>query len=220
MIAGLIAALEPIIMRFGAIGVFLASVLEEVISPIPSALVVMGSAFFLMDGHALSWASVVRMLVVVILPAAAGITFGSLTIYGIAYGSGKPILVRWGKYFGIEWSEIEKIHAKFSKGHADEFTLFLIRAVPAIPSVAISAVCGLLRMPVVEYVVYSFLGTTIRAFLLALAGWQLGNVYRATADTIGKIENYVLAGLIIVVAVFVVYKISKRPKSSPTQPHQ
>ena len=49
------------------------------------------------------------------IPASAGMVVGSSLIYGIGYWGGKPAITKWGKWFGIRWSDIEKAESRLSK---------------------------------------------------------------------------------------------------------
>ena len=49
-----------------------------------------------------------KLFIYIVLPAALGVTVGSLFVYAIAYFAGKPFLERWGKYLGISWEDLEK----------------------------------------------------------------------------------------------------------------
>lgn len=210
MIESLIHSIQTILIPLGAIGVFLASILEEVVAPIPSAFVLMTAGFFLVPDHAWTLASLGKIFFVIAIPGALGVTLGSLIVYGIGYWAGKPLLLEWGNYFGISWGEVEKMERRFERGYSDEVTLFIVRAVPVIPSVIISAFCGLIRLPVREYLVFSFLGMIIRAFVLALIGWQVGGVYERFAGFISQVENKVFAAAVIGGIFLIGYRIMKK----------
>lgn len=204
--------IQNVLIPLGAVGVFAASILEEVIAPIPSALILTVAGFFLVPDHAWTFSSVRDLLFLVTIPGALGITIGSLLVYGIGYVSGKPLLLRWGRYFGISWHEVEKMEKRFERGYSDELTLFLVRAVPIIPSVIISAFCGLIRLPWKEYVLFSFLGTIVRAFILGAIGWQAGGLYVRFAGLISQAENGIFAAAVIGGALCIGYRIIKKIK--------
>ncbi|MCH7730796.1 hypothetical protein IID21_04775 [Patescibacteria group bacterium] len=48
MIEKLTSLIQPIVVEYGAVGVFLATLLEEIIAPIPSPLVPLTAGFFLL----------------------------------------------------------------------------------------------------------------------------------------------------------------------------
>ena len=49
MFTEMIIYLETILMVYGPLGVFLASIIEEIIAPIPSTLVIMGTSFLILN---------------------------------------------------------------------------------------------------------------------------------------------------------------------------
>lgn len=69
--------LEQFFLNYGALGVFLGSITEQVIAPIPSSIVVLGSSFIIMKGHLLSFEAIQTLFLTISIPAAAGVTLGS-----------------------------------------------------------------------------------------------------------------------------------------------
>ena len=205
MIHALLQSIQQTLIPLGGIGVFAGSLLEEVIAPIPSALVQMGAGFFLLPST-FDGAFLADLLLVVVIPAAAGVAIGSLLVYFLAYYIGKPAIDRWGKWFGIRWEDVEKGRNRFRGGHADSITLFILRTIPVIPSVAVSAACGLIRMRLAKYLLYTFLGTLIRAGGLAVFGWWAGELYTKYAKTIGRFEEWIMIALGSAVLIFILYR--------------
>ncbi len=211
MIATLLQFIQTALIPLGAWGVFLASFIEEVVAPIPSALVITLSGFVFLGGP-LSWHTLWVLCMVVALPAACGVTVGSLFVYGIAYGFGKPVLVRWGKWLGLSWADVERLQKKFEVSTNDELALFILRTLPIVPSVAISAFFGLVRFDSKKYVLYSFLGTYIRALILGVVGWQVGTLYVAYADLISRFEKIVWVVLVGGLVAYIVYRLRTQKK--------
>lgn len=209
MISHLIELIRDVILPYGAIGVFFASIIEEVIAPIPSAFVLTASGFFLIP-HGPLFESLWAIVITIAIPGALGVTIGSLFVYGIAYTYGKPALLRWGKYLGITWEEVEKFEKRFEKGYIDEIALFTARALPLIPSVVISSFCGLVRMPLKEYVLYSFLGTIIRGLFLGFIGWQVGDVYKKIATYLDAAEKFIFLFLFMAFLLFMGHRVYRR----------
>ena len=205
MISAILEFLKETIVQFGPLGVFVASGVEEIIAPIPSALVLIMSGFFFLSGS-FSVGLLVDLLFKVVIPATLGITLGSFFIYGIAYYFGQPFLKRWGRYLGITWESIEKAQQKFSSTNKDELTLLTVRAIPVIPSVAINAVCGLIRFPLRSYTLLTLIGVAIRATILGLIGWQVGGFYEYYANAIGLVENIILVSALVGFLAFVIIR--------------
>lgn len=216
MIEQTISALQEYLIPLGAAGVFAAAFLEEVVAPIPSAAVMMAAGFFFLEG---SWTAGMlgALLFKVALPISLGVTIGSLFIYYIAYFAGKPAILKWGKWLGVSWKEIEAAEQRFSKGAKDELLVLALRTVPIVPSAAIAGFCGLVRMNVRTYAIYTFIGTFARACILGLVGWQVGNVYGRYADVIGRYEDWVLYVIAASVLGFIAWRIlAGRTRKSAT----
>lgn len=211
MIEYFIHFLQANVLPLGAWGVFLASVAEEVIAPIPSALVMTMSGFVFVSGS-FSWSVVSALVFKVAIPAAMGVTLGSYVIYFIARYGGKFAVEKWGKYVGLYWSDIEKLQNKLSGTKRDEIIIGAARVLPIVPSVAISAFCGILEMNIVKYFFISFAGVFFRGIILGILGWQVGNLYEKYARVISSAENIVLLSTILAVLIFVVLKYKSRPK--------
>ena len=215
MIQDVILIIETVFIPYGAVGVFAAAFLEEVIVPIPSAFIMMASGFLFLGGNGLSMATAAKLFYMVALPASLGMTVGSLFVYFLTYAAGKPIITRWGKFLWISWEDVEKAEQKFTKGHYDGLTLFSVRAIPLIPSVVISAFCGLTRLKIKKYVLFTFLGTLVRASLLGFLGWQAGNIYVVYAEYLEKIEKIVLLCIVVGILAFLFYRIYKNKLLHP-----
>ncbi len=212
MIAYVVEILEIYVIPLGALGVFAAAVLEEIIAPIPSAVVQIGSGFLFVSG-AVSFSTVSKLIFIVVLPAALGVTVGSLLVYGLAYRFGKPALLKWGKWLGLTWGDVERVQARFEQSSLDEWVLLIFRAIPALPSVAVSALSGLMRIPLKEYLIYTFLGTCIRALVLGAVGWQVGVLYDRYASFVNSIEKGIFIIVILAVVVFVGWRTAVSRKN-------
>ncbi len=209
MIQNLVTIIQNVFLPLGAWGIFGASIIEEVIAPIPSSLVMTGGGFFLLHNESFSPILLWKLATLIALPAALGVTIGSLLVYFIAYYSGRPALERWGKYFGLSWEGIESARARFSATAKDEWVLFFFRFVAVIPNVILNAVAGLVRMPLKNYVIVTFLGSLCRAFALGFLGWKLGDYYEHYIEYIDRFEWIGLIAFIFLCVLFVVYRIFK-----------
>lgn len=198
---------------------FTASVIEEVIAPIPSAVVGLAAGFFFVPSENLL-DTIFQLILTVIIPLAAGVTVGSLFVYTIAYFAGKPFLQKWGKWFGVSWNDVEKIQQKFLSTKFDEISLVVARSIPIVPSVVVSAFCGLIRFPLRDYFVYTFAGSFVRASILGFAGWQVGEVYIKYAEVINASEKFILMFGAVAVMGFFVWRRrrAKNVKEESTNP--
>ncbi|MEK7180202.1 MAG: VTT domain-containing protein [Patescibacteria group bacterium] len=214
MIASVITFMQTYLLPLGGGGVFLATIIEEVIAPIPSALVVLTAAFFLPIHGGWSPEFFSSLFFIVVIPSALGVAIGSLAVYGLAYVSGKPAIEKWGKWLGVSWQDIEKAQEKLKTTKKDEITILILRAIPLVPSVVISAFCGVTRMALWSYLIVSFIGAAIRAFILGLIGSKVGELYFLYAQYFERFEKIVLTIVVLVVVTFVLFRIKKQKKVS------
>ena len=174
MLEQIIIQLQNIITSHGAIGLFIGGVLKEFI-PIPSTAIILGTSFLLLNGQAISISSVLSLLFVIILPISIGMTIGAIITYIPCFYIGKPIISKWGKYVSLKWEDIEKMDKKFETTTKDYIIIYILRATPIIPSIVISAFCGIIRYDLKKYIIITFLGGLTRAIVFGFIGWQFGN---------------------------------------------
>lgn len=210
MFSDLVHSIEPLLQHYGALGVFLASIIEEIIAPIPSTIVVFTSGILLTNG--LTGAEALTTIALkIMIPASLGISLGALFPYYLAKIGEEVAINKFGRFLGIEWSAIEKAKAWTEKSKHDEILLFLARSIPVLPSVAISVTCGLIRYPVKKFLVISFLGSLPRSFFLGWLGWVGGVQYQRYAEQLSGIEKVVLVVIVLIAAAaYVLWRRKKK----------
>lgn len=216
MFHAIIQHIEPLIEAYGAIGVFLASIIEEMIAPIPSSIVVFSASVILTQGlHGQDAAFV--LFTKVILPASVGMTIGSLVPYFIARIGEKVAIDRFGKYIGVDSAMIEKMKKWSAKTCSDEFIIFGTRAIPGLPTMAVSILAGLAQIRVFEFLLYSFLGCIVRTSLLSFIGWYGGKQYGFILEILGNSEErifiIVFAVILSALAAWIVLRRQKKVES-------
>lgn len=196
---------QSIIVAYGAWGVFLATLIEEVVAPIPSALVPLAAGFFLLPPDA-SFALIgLEAFFLVAVPVTVGMSLASGALYALAYYGGKPIIERYQRFTGLSWRDIEKIERKMTKGRRDEITLFMLRLIPVIPGFALSGFCGVVRYPFGRFIGITLVSSAIRAFALALLGWQAGEYYLKYLDVIDRFEKQIFLAILVACVLFGLY---------------
>ncbi len=201
MIVELISYIQTIITQYGAGGIFFATILEEVIAPIPSPLVSLAGGFFLLSHNILWLPTLQDAFILIAIPVAIGVSLGSTAVYALGYFGGKPILEKWGKWLGLQWDEVEKTKKKLTLKKGDEVVLFGLRLLPLVPGVAISGFCGIVRYRFFNFIIVTFFGSLCRAFILALIGWRVGELYQKYVVIIDHIEQYVFLAILVAVVI-------------------
>ncbi|HEY0010384.1 MAG TPA: VTT domain-containing protein [Candidatus Paceibacterota bacterium] len=200
MIEQSVTYIQSVIVAYGAWGVFWATIVEEVVAPIPSALVPLAAGFFLLPATASFPLVALESIFLVAIPVALGISLGSAAFYAVAYYGGKPIIEKTRKMTGVSWHDIERIERKMTRGKRDEVMLFLLRLVPIIPGFALSGFCGVVRYPFSRFLVLTFLGSLLRAYGLGLLGWKTGEYYIKYVDVMDQLEGTILAATLLLLA--------------------
>jgi membrane protein DedA with SNARE-associated domain len=184
------------IRAYGPWSVFIGVIIESVIVPIPSPLIIMGAGFVLIDPHLKFMDALTPIVLQIVLPGSIASTVGAYIGYGIGYFGGKPMIDRWQSFLGFSWSDVEAMERKF-KASGVKASIFFLRALPIFPLSVISAAAGLLRLPVKQFSLWTFYGTIPRCLFLGYLGWGLGETYQGIAKGIDRAETLVSALLII-----------------------
>ncbi len=190
-----IHSLQQWIAAAGGLGVFAASIVEELISLIPSSLVQMGAGIFIMNGDPVNIFSILKLIFQISIPAALGVTIGSLPYVWLARKFGIKMVDRWGKWVGVSVSDIKELEEKLAKTSWDDVAFVAMRAFPVIPSVALAIYGGMVEMSWWRYIILSFIGVFIRATGLGIVGWLFGNTIDTVSSDIGRLENI---GLVVI----------------------
>jgi membrane protein DedA with SNARE-associated domain len=192
------------IRAHGAWSVFVGVIIESVIVPIPSPLIIMGAGFVLIN-PALSFIEALAPIILqIVLPGAVASTLGAYIGYAIGYFGGKPLVDRWEKFLGFSWNDVETLERRFQSGQV-KTSIFFLRALPIFPLSVISAAAGLLRLPIGQFSLWTFYGTIPRCLFLGYLGWGLGETYQGIATGIDKVEGVVSAMIILAIIAGIIW---------------
>jgi membrane protein DedA with SNARE-associated domain len=181
--------LFSIVDRMGELGVGLLILLENLVPPIPSEVVLPLAGFRAHTG-ALD-------VVLVWVAATAGSVLGALVLYGLGAWLGYERLLRLA---GRRWfiitsrTDLERGHELFER-HGRKVVL-LARCVPFLRSV-ISIPAGVVRMPLVTFVTLTALGSGVWNAAFVALGWVLGDSWGSVQRWIGPV-GYLVIGLLVV----------------------
>ncbi|TSC70662.1 MAG: hypothetical protein CEO12_242 [Parcubacteria group bacterium Gr01-1014_46] len=209
MIYSFIQFIEHIVIPLGALGVFFAEVIEEIVVPIPSALILFTSGFVLLKGET-SLELLRNLFFIITLPGALGLTLGSTVIYCLGFYGGKPFIEKYGSYLGISWSEVLDFDDKMNKSKYDEYLFVFARILPIVPSSLIAVFSGVTRMPIKKYILLTFVASIVKASIYAYIGYKVGEVYYIYAKQISNMENTGFVVAILLIVAFIVYRIYRK----------
>lgn len=137
--------------------VTLGSFLEEIISPIPGPLVLTtGGVIAFAKGY-----NHFQVLALVLISTFAK-TIGTYFFYYLADKSENWLLKVLEKWFGFHTKSLEYFGKYLNNTSADDVVLVILRALPVIPSLPVSVLCGLLKINVKTYIISTFIGFFIK----------------------------------------------------------
>jgi len=200
MIEEIVNYILEAIRSSGAWGVVIGVMIESILAPIPSPIIIMGAGFIMLPAGAGFLQILPQLLLSITVPGAIATTVGSFIGYSIGYYGGKPLINRFNWLLGVDFDELEQGTKKFAKGPSDELTIFFFRAIPVFPLSVFSAVAGVTRINWKTFAVWTFLGALVRVFVLGIIGWMMGNAYVVAAgyvESLEKIGTILLLGLVI-----------------------
>jgi membrane protein DedA with SNARE-associated domain len=191
MTNGLSTTLLNLFTTYGYLGIFLAMAIESCCIPLPSELI-MPLAGFLAYQNRLNLAGDT-------LAGALGCVAGSMIAYWIGATGGRALLLRYGRYVLISHHDADRADEFFAR-HGD-ITIFLTRLMPIVRTF-ISLPAGIARMNFKKFVLYTFLGSLPWCFILAYAGYKLGEHWRDVGSTLHKYDAVVIVVAVILVGLF------------------
>jgi len=189
-----------VVMFLGNIGT---PVGTEVVMPAAGALAAQGLLHPL--GSMPAW-------VLVGLVGTVGEIFGATTLYAVGHYGGLPFVHRYGKYVGFKEKELGHVQAFYKRfGH---WAVLLARFVPFVRGVA-SFPAGLSRMPLLEFIPMTALGSTIFCFGLSYVGLIAGNHLDAITALLHKAALVIVIVLVVLVVAAVVVIRARNKKKAP-----
>jgi membrane protein DedA with SNARE-associated domain len=179
-----------VISTTGYIGITVLMALESACIPIPSEIIMPFSGFLVFEGHFVFW--------LVVIWGAIGNLIGSIAAYLVGFYGGRPLIKKWGKYFLVSSSDLERADRWFDK--YGQLAVFFGRLLPIIRTF-ISLPAGLSRMNFKKFSFYTLAGSLPWSFALTYAGLIMGRNWSALEVYFKKFD-LVIGGLIIFLIVW------------------
>jgi membrane protein DedA with SNARE-associated domain len=197
----------------GQASVFIGVMVEQIIVPIPSPLIVMGAGAVLIPPELSLPHAFLQILWTIVLPGAVASTLGSYIGYLISFHGGKALVLRFKRFLDVDWDEVENLERRFH-GKREAITIFLTRAIPVFPISLVSIFAGLLHIPIKPFTFYTFLGSTFRCFFLGLFGWWIGATYEKVATRLNSAETVVSILMLVAMVLAFAYLYRKFRRST------
>ena len=193
-----------IMAKFGYIGIIFAMFAENVFPPIPSELIMPAAGFAVARGD--------LNLILVIIAGTLGSVLGALPLYYLGRLLNEDRLIefteKYGKYLFVKPSDILSSSNWFDK-HGNK-AVFFGRMLPGIRSL-ISIPAGMSKMPILPFLVFTALGSSVWTTFLTVAGYYFGEHYEVIETMIAPYSKvFLLLAVVIILAWFIKRRLSAR----------
>lgn len=185
-----------IIAAGGYLGIFALMVIENVVPPIPSEVIMGIGGVLVQRGTFSFWP--------LLLIATAGTTLGNYVWYWLGdrwgYRRLKPIVDRWSRWLTVDWEHIEAAQRFFvRRGH---WVIFVTRFSPFMRTI-ISLPAGLVHMPKWKFFAFTYAGSLIWNGMLISGGRWLGGYLEQSQDVLG----WIVIGTIVLSLLVYVWRV-------------
>lgn len=208
-ISDIIRWAEALIQDLGEIGVALVIMIETVIPPIPSELLLPLAGSLVAKGE-FNFLSIV-------LAATMGSVAGATLLYGIARWAGNRRIDRWidrwGKWVLVSREDMDQARSYFGK--YGNRAVLIARLIPGVRSV-ISVPAGLTGMPIADFLIYTTIGSALWNLMLVSAGFFLGQQYDLVEKWLDPVSPIIYALVAVAVLAFVGKRLWSRYGRSTT----
>ncbi|MGH8539489.1 MAG: DedA family protein [Stenotrophobium sp.] len=162
--------------------------MESSILPLPSEFVIPPAAILAARGDSgLSFAGIV-------IAGALGSWLGAVTMYWVSRLAGRPLILRYGRYFLITE---DKVHA--AEGWAAQYGaggVFFSRVLPVIRHL-IGIPMGIVEMNFWRYSLFTLLGSALWCSVLCWVGVQAGRDTALMEGNLHRITLWIIGGTVV-----------------------
>ena len=179
-------SLSQVLRDLGYAGLALLMLAETVFPPIPSEAVLPLAGYLVERGD--------FNYVLVLLTSTAGSVLGATPRRAPSRRGGRPFAERFLRFAHLQPEKLDDAERWFARRGA--LIVLLGRCVPGMRSL-VSLPAGLLRMPRLQYLGLTLLGSAIWNAVLVTVGYLLGSQWERVADVIGPVSKPLVAVAVV-----------------------
>jgi len=187
--------LHIIINHYGYAGIFSLLVFGIVGLPVPDETLLTLSGYLIYKGH--------LHLVPTFLAAYLGSICGISISYAIGKTFGRPFLIKYGKYFHINESGLDKTHKWFEK--IGRWTLFIGYFIPGVRHLT-AIFAGISELEMWEFGMFAYSGGFIWTATFLSIGYFFGEHWERILISV---QRHILSASIIIIIFFLIIFILK-----------
>jgi membrane protein DedA with SNARE-associated domain len=176
--------------------------IESAAIPLPSELIMPLAGWKLIEAKDRGW----DFIILAGFLGAIGNVIGSLIAYAVGAWGGRPFAEKYGKYILVSRHDLDLADRFFARW--GNWAVFFSRMLPVVRTF-ISVPAGIVRMPVWQFTIYTFLGALPWCIALTYGGYKLGENYE-DLRTWMRPADYPIAAIIVALLTWYVYRHVKR----------
>lgn len=180
------------VLNWGYPGIVILMAMESSIFPVPSEIVMPPAAFLAAQGH-LNFTGVV-------VAGTVGSYLGSAITYWVARLVGRPVLLRYGKFFFISPEKLARSEVWLARYEAGG--VFFARLLPVMRHL-ISIPAGIVRMNFWIFSVVTTVGSAIWCYILAVLGVRAYQKEPRLLESPERMVDYMKADSLLIVGIVV-----------------
>ena len=188
-----------LISNYGYFGMFIGMVLEAVIIIIPSEVILATAGILASRGIFTIWGAFITGLL--------GSVFCAVIIYFIGYFGGRPFIKKFGKYFFMKESDLDKSNSWFNK--YGMLGALIGRNFPIVRTL-ISLPIGIYRLSFIKFLIYTTIGSIPWTILFVYLGYALGNSWILVNSKISYLKIPIRILLILIIVFYFYRKIKSK----------
>ena len=200
ILAPIAAWIIAVISASGYLGIVFLMAIESACIPLPSEIIMPFSGYLVSTGR--------FDLIWVATAGAIGCNVGSIVGYEVGKRGGRAFVARWGKYVLLNMDHLA--HAERFFDRWGSITVLVCRMLPFVRSF-IAFPAGVARMPLLQFHLYTFVGSWPWCFGLAWVGMKLGAAWR-TDPRLSHALHYADAAVVAVIAAGIVWFVWREIK--------
>ena len=190
-----------LISNYGYFGMFIGMVLEAVIIIIPSEAILATAGILASRGIFSIWGAFIIGLL--------GSVFCAVIIYFIGYFGGRPFIKKYGKYFFMKESDLDKYNSWFNK--YGMLGALIGRNFPIVRTL-ISLPIGIYRLSFIKFLLYTTIGSIPWTILFIYLGYALGNSWILVNSKISYLKIPIRILLVFLIVLYLYKKLKKKYK--------
>ena len=187
-----VETIVSVVGQWGYPGIVIMMFLESSCFPFPSEIVMIPAGYLAHRGEMSFWMAILMGII--------GSWLGALFNYYLALMLGRPLLLKWGKYFFISEKNFEK-GERFFQNHG-EISTFTGRLIPVVRQY-VSLPAGIARMNMGRFLFWTGIGAGLWMVVLTAIGWYVGKSEDLWKPYLQKATIAALAGCAVLIVIYV-----------------